>query len=152
MNKKLIIIIIALFAINQLKAQYLADKMVLPKLEIKDSLLQYQLDSLIINYPCSETPMKDFVYFMSIKEKQPDIYLINIAYALASDIEENVNTGIYKIRDMTFVIREESDTPLFKLTKEKEIFKYRKLVMPTGDNPRYLIKASFPVEHCIWSI
>ena len=119
MKKYIIISLLCTIPIIVLKAQYnLTVQTTFPVLEIKDKHLEEQLDSILfIAYPCTSYGDKfnEYIYLTTVEEEAPEFYIINIIFSKPSIIEENVNTGIYKLEDKgTFIIREKSKTPLFR--------------------------------------
>lgn len=153
--KKNIIIVLLLFISVTIQAQYTSsNQIVLPILELKDKQLLVQLDSvLFVKYPCSHSPRKEreqYTYFVKINEDSLKNYTISIIYAKPSEVENDINTGIYKINEKTtLIIRENSQYPLFTKTVEKENFKYKKQLMKDSDDYN-LIEIVFPEEFCIF--
>jgi hypothetical protein len=148
MKKCIILVAITLFMVIGLQSQVLKTQTVLYKLDLSDVYLMNQLDSILfINHPC--TSKRGNVYMINIEESTLG-YNINVFYTPPSIIEKDINTGIYINNNQTYIIRENSDRPLFSNTKKTEVFYYEKLVEPTGDKGQYLKEALFPYEPCMW--
>jgi len=151
--KKLIIPFIAIIVCTTIKAQYaIINKMVLPELAPKDSLLLKQLDSILAISPPYSYQIEDkYCFYIRIKEEISNKYKIVIVYARPSELENDLNTGICYINDTTIlIIREETIKPLFKPTGNKIEFKYRKLLQQDGIKDNYLIELFPPEEFFIW--
>jgi len=151
--KKIIISFIALIVFTTVKAQYaIINKMVLPELAPKDSLLLKQLDPILAISPPYSYQIEDkYCYYIHISEEAYDSYKLAIIYARPSVLENDVNTGICYINDTTIlIIREESITTLFKPTGNKIEFKYRKLLQKDGIRDNYLREIISPEEFFIW--
>lgn len=155
MIKKIILAVMFTASIS-VKAQYyiLPSEVVLPSLNLEDNLLKEQLDSILfIAHPCEESGYKlerDYTYFVSIREETHGNYVIDIVYNKPFVVESDVNTGIYKMRDVIMVIREDSEMPLFKPTRNKETFRYnRELISWDG---KKLTDFLSPEEFCIWGL
>lgn len=138
-----------------LYAQYrLNSRIVLPVLEPKDGKFIQQLDSILfIKHPClepSEKVRKNYTYFVWIKETSSAKYNINIVYAKPSEVENDINTGVYIMNGITFIIRENNSVPLFAMTDDKETFKYTKELMKKNDYE--LREMISPEEFCIWGL
>jgi hypothetical protein len=147
--KKYIFLIVIFFAVIKLDAQILKTQIVLYKLELDDTNLLKQLDSvLFVEYFCNFK--KGYVYSVNIEEKEVNIYSILILYSKPSIVERAINTGIYTYNDRTFIIKEKSNNPIFKVTKEAEIFYYEKLLGPTGYKSNYVEEIISPEEPCGW--
>lgn len=137
MKKYIIISLLCAVPAIVLKAQYiLTARTILPVLELKDKQLEEQLDSILfIAYPNTSYGDKvhEYIYLTNVEEKAPDSYIIDIVFLRPSVIEENVNTGIYKLEDKgIFIVREKSKAPLFIKTCKEEKFIYRKFLVPYG--------------------
>ena len=155
MTQKIFLAVIFAVSIN-VNAQYyiLQSEVVLRSLSLEDKVLKEQLDSILfLKHPCEESIYKldrNYTYFMWIKEETRQNYVIDIVYAKPSEVESDVNTGVYKINDITMVIREVGETPLFKPTGEKVNFRNNKeLVNWEGNRLTELIH---PEEFCIWGL
>jgi len=143
---------ILLLIVLEAKAQFVTNKTVLYKLELKDSLLQSQLDSILFVKNICPSTSSTHVYFITIKEKQPDVYSISIEFKAPARVEDDVNTGIYINKNRTYIIREESTTSLFSSSGEKQIFRYDKLVMKISNDSHYFREALAPADYCFWNL
>ena len=59
---------------------------------------------------------------MSIREEAHGCYVIDIVFNKPFVVQSELNTDIYKLNDITMIIREDSKIPLFKPTKIKRPF------------------------------
>jgi len=152
MKKFIVTVLLSVVSIT-IQAQYaIYSRIILPKLEIKDKQLLTQLDSILfVKYPC---PYKDervsYTYFVNIEEGTHNNYTISIVYAQPSEIENEINTGIFKIERKELIIRENSQRPLFTLTGEKDRFLYKKELMKREGNNYELIEKIAPARFCTW--
>ncbi|MDH6310681.1 hypothetical protein M2451_003552 [Dysgonomonas sp. PFB1-18] len=154
MRKYVIIFMMMILSVD-LSAQYTSiNKIVLPILQLDDQVLLDQIDSvLFIEHPCMSSFKNDkrqYVYFVSIKEDSLKSYDINIVYAKPSEVENDINTGIYDRFNKIWIIREDSNTPLFKHTGEKTSFEYKKELTKRKENE--LVEIIYPEEFCIWGL
>lgn len=157
MKKYIIIGLLCTVPSIVLKAQYtLTAQTTLPVLELKDKQLEEQLDSILfIAYPCTSygDGIHEYIYLTTIEEKAPDSYIINIVFIRPSVIEENVNTGIYKLEDKgIFIVREKSKTPLFIKTCKEEKFIYRKFLVRYSKDEYKLEEIVSPEQFCITTL
>lgn len=134
-----------------LYAQYkVKNNIVLPVLEIKDELFINQLDSILFKeHPCSiETYKYDrkYVYYLHINDKSK----IDIIYAKPSLVENKLNRGVFCLNDAVFIVSDDSENPLFTLTKKKYFFSYDKEVMLINGKGHQLIEMEYPEEVCGW--
>ena len=65
---------------------------------------------------------RDYTYFVSIREEAHGCYVIDIVFNKPFVVQSELNTDIYKLNDITMIIREDSKIPLFKPTKIKRPF------------------------------
>lgn len=141
----MVIISIALFAQYKVK-----NNIVLSVLETKDELFISQLDSILFKeYPCLlETNIygREYVYYLHIKNKAK----IDIIYAKPSLVEKKLNQGIFCLNDAIFIVRDDSEDPLFTLTKKQFSFPYNKEVMLIDGKGHQLIEMDYPEEVCGW--
>jgi len=156
MKKVIFFIIMTLIVANVASQVVVTNKAVLYELDLADIGLRNQLDSIVfVRHPCSsasEKPKQHYIYFMYVEEQEKRCYVIDIIHVKPSTIESDFNTGIYVMNDKLFIVREESETPLFKPTKNKRTFVYEKDLMPNGDNSYYYIEIIYPEEVCIWGL
>ena len=155
MKKKIVVVFLSFISLT-IQAQFaLYCKMVLPVLELKDEQLLTQFDSILfVKYPCfasSYGKKEQYVYFVNIKEDTLNNYIISIVYAKPSVVNNEINTGIYKMNEKgTLIIRENSQRPLFAKTGEKENFVYKMELMMSGGNGFELREMISPEEFCTW--
>lgn len=137
-----------------MKAQYtMSTKVVLPLLELKDDVLMAQLDSILFEkHPCGNSRDDKYNCFLWIEEAKPEEYSFVIVYAKASEVENDINTGVYKLNDRVLIIREDSENPLFLLSRRKYTFSYRKELMKKSSKSNELEERLDPEEFCIWSL
>lgn len=125
-------------------------------LELEDKQLEEQLDSILFTaYPCTSygDGIHQYIYLTEVEEKSPDSYIINIIYIRPSVIEENVNTGIYKLADKeTFIVREKSKTSLFTKTCKEEKFTYQKFLVRYSEDEYKLEEIISPEQFCITTL
>lgn len=157
MKKYIIISLLCTIPIIVLKAQYnLTVQTTFPVLELRDKHLEEQLDSILfIAYPCTSYGDKfnEYIYLTTVEEKAPECYIIDIIFSRPSVIEENVNTGIYKLEDKgTFIIREKSKTPLFIKTCKEEKLIYRKFLVTYGKGDYELEEIVRPEQFCLTTL
>mgnify|MGYP006972682333 CR=1 FL=1 len=157
---KKIIIFIAIATTINLNAQYaiVENKIVLPAFVSNNDRFQNQLDSvLFIKKSCfspSDRRIKrGYVFFTRIKEPVSGYYLISIVYGKPSWVENDINTGIYILKDYYFIIRDESSqTPLFEAIEKNIIFKYEKELRKRNnkEDSYYYDELTYPEEFCGW--
>lgn len=157
MKKYIIIVLLCTFPFMVLKAQYTLNiRTTLPVLELENKQLEEQLDSILfITYPCTSygDNTHEYIYLTEVEEKAPNSYIINIIYIRPSTIEENVNTGIYKLRDKgIFIVREKSKTPLFTKTCKEEKFIYQKFLVRCGKDDYKLEEIVSAQQFCITTL
>lgn len=151
-------ILIWLIIIVDLKAQVFVveNQQVLPELELTDLNLLTQLDSILfLNYPCARSANQienKYSYFTTIKKLNSNNYIIDILYARPSEIESDINTGIFLFKDVFFIINENNNLSLFRYTGKKIIFSYEKQLRRNDNDSNYLMEIIYPEEFCSWSL
>ncbi|NDV97546.1 hypothetical protein D0T84_22040 [Dysgonomonas sp. 521] len=156
MKKMIFLFILLMITMFNLKAQYIVtNQIVLPELELRDSLLQTQLDSILFNkYPCysdSSKIVEKYTYFVTIREIGKENYTIDIVYTKPSDVEDEVNTGIYIMKDVLLVVREYSDNKIFNSMGRERVISYEKKLVKR-DNSYHLHEVVNFEEFCVWGL
>lgn len=154
MKKYILLILLCCTTIMSYSQYTVKSKQIMYKLEVKDSLFFSKLDSIVFaKYPCNSSARhqrEQYLYFVSIKEKESKNYRINVVYAKPSNVESDLNTGIYTYNDKSLIVREESEQPLFLITNEKIHFIYEKQLMKKAEDSYDLEEIIAPEEFCTW--
>lgn len=162
MKKYIIILLILISIIFDSRAQYaiVENKVVLPELALDDESFRNQLDTILfVKHSCfrdAETKKKrKYAFFTKIEETESGLYIISIIYSKPTLVEDDVNTGVYTLKDFIFVIREEKvKHPLFKATEKNFVFKYEKELMKRNNkkDSYYYDEYMHPEEFCSWRL